>query len=167
MVLLHCFFILLVSSLKSCSSVRVIEFKSNINPRIMTSRELQLNGMEGTSEISFCLKFMVRYRRGHKIIGTRQFSLWLQNDEDFKAYFHYEPWNATSVNDEYSRMFFLNQTYIPGQWVSICIALKLMESIQQLTVYQGGVMGFQETFTDGKFDRFFFKSSRAMSATDL
>ena len=134
---------------------------------MITSKELQWKGMEGTSEISFCLKFMVRNRRGHKIIGTRQFSLWLQNDEDFKAYFHYEPWNATSVNDEYSRMFFLNQTYIPGQWVSICIALKLMESIQQLTVYQGGVMGFQETFTDGKFDRFFFKSSRTMSATDL
>ena len=49
------------------------------------------------------------------------------------------------------------KAYAPGQWMSVCISVKLEENIQEVTYFQDGQLCVETSFKDGDFDWIYFK----------
>ena len=51
----------------------------------------------------------------------------------------------------FSRFLSMCHSYVPGQWVSLCLGIKNKNDSQQILMVQNGKKCSDNTFNDGKF----------------
>ena len=59
-------------------------------------------GLGRTKEVTLCFKFVTRFFRSHRLFRSSQWSLWLENDNEFTLYFGFQQENV-SLADGFSR----------------------------------------------------------------
>ena len=61
-----------------------------------------------------------------------------------------------------SRMYRFCSTYQPGQWVSICLRLKLTNQSQEMTLVQDGQICFHKQYSNPGFEWFYYKQNASV-----
>ena len=143
---------------KRKDSIAVITFKSNQNSTVNSQESVgQEDLLLATKDITICLRFMTQFGRNYYLLNTKQWRVWLQNENEFSIFVIVNPLKATSVDETYSRMLFMCKGYIPGQWVPVCLKIKLAKNTQEITVVQKGEICAQETYNEGSLEWFYIK----------
>ena len=68
-------------------------------------------------------------------------------------------WNVSAPDAEYRRVVKFCKPFEPGQWVSVCLRVKLQGNIQEVSFSQNGEICFHEQFLDGTFEEIYFRET--------
>ena len=143
----------LSSILVIAKDLAVVEFQAKTQ---VFNNNIQEYGLLKTHEITICFRFMTRMNPNFSFFNMNQLDIKLKDDGTFLTL---KSWNARDLTESYSRMFQMCQTYVPGQWMSLCFSVKLTENRQEITFLQDGELCSENIFLDGNFDWIFYKSS--------
>ena len=76
------------------------------------------------------------------------------------------PWlgfmNIQRKGYKLARLFSLCQPRLPGQWISMCISMRLTNDTQEIKVGQNGQICYERLFSDEQFDRLNYKNYNIM-----
>ena len=151
---IHTIIMVLVSSEEA-----IVEFNANSASDIKGVKVPQYDEHVKTRDFSFCLRFMTQFNPNYFLINTNQVSFWLNQNH---GYLYQKSLNATSRSDEYCRMFKFCKTYIPGNWMSICLSIKLNGMSQKITFFQDGKICSRVEYLDGDFEWLFWNPSNRL-----
>ena len=132
---------------------------------VFCARRVPVEKLKRTREFTLCFRHMTHSQiHFHQLIKTEQFQLSLGNDKDqgFYGFLDLDQLNAVTEDSRISRLFTLCTSFPPGQWVSMCFAVKLSKHAQQLTVFQDGHHCFNKTFADSDLEWIYLKRSMAV-----
>ena len=132
---------------------------------VFCAKSVPVEKLKRTREFTLCFRHMTHSQiHFHQLIKTEQFQLSLGNDKDqgFYGFLDLDQLNAVTEDSRISRLFTLCTSFPPGQWVSMCFAVKLSKHAQQLTVFQDGHHCFNKTFADSDLEWIYLKRSMAV-----
>ena len=144
---------LLVLCAAKVENLAVVEFQAQAH-EFQNNEDAKQSGHLKTHEVTFCFRFMTRMNPKFSFVNINQINIKLRDDEVFVFI---KSWNARDLTEGYSGMFKMCKAYAPGQWMSVCISVKLKESIQEITYFQDGQLCVETSFKDGDFDWIYFK----------
>ena len=135
-------------------NLAVVEFQAQAHEFQNKNEDAKQSGHLKTHEVTFCFRFMTRMNPKFSFVNINQINIKLSDDEVFVFI---KSWNTRDLTEGYSRMFKMCKAYAPGQWMSVCISVKLKENIQEITYFQDGQPCVETSFKDGDFDWIYFK----------
>ena len=129
--------------------VAVIQFKEYWHDQNVTVDYSKPEELVKTDQVGICFRFMVKFSRKFRF-RIKQFGIDLYNSKEFLGYVYFRPLNGTLRSTW--RFFTTCDSYIPGEWVSMCFTAKLTKKKQELTFYQNGKLCMNKQFVIRKSD---------------
>ena len=106
-------------------------------------------------EMSGCFRMMSRYPRPFTLHFTEDLSLYFESSTHGFM-------NIQRKGYKLARLFSLCQPRLPGQWISMCISMRLTNDTQEIKVGQNGQICYERLFSDEQFDRLNYKNYNIM-----
>ena len=129
--------------------VAVVQFKEYWHDQNVTVDYSKSEELVKTDQVGICFRFMVKFSRKFRF-RIKQFGIDLYNSKEFLGYVYFRPLNET-LRPTW-RFFTTCDSYIPGEWVSMCFTAKLTKNEQELTFYQNGKLCMNKQFVIRKSD---------------
>ena len=129
--------------------VAVIQFKDASDTQNITVEYSKPEELVKTDQIGICFRFMIKFSRRFRF-RIKQFGIDFYNSNDFLGYVYFGPIDGTLGGTW--RFFTTCDSYIPGEWVSMCFTAKLTKTAQELIFYQNGKLCMSKQFVIRKSD---------------
>ena len=142
-------------------SVAIVSFQpSTQSNESMVKSNFERDAKEklvATNVFTLCFRYMTRFLSDFAIlVETNQIVVGITKKY---AGLFLRQWNVSAPDAEYRRVVRFCKPFEPGQWVSVCLRVKLQGNIQEVSFFQNGEICFHEQFLDGTFEEIYFRET--------